>query len=61
MIENLPSGLFKLQFLRGLNLNYNYIDFLPSELFNLKVNNLGLKSNLFTTLPAKFYDIIDTL
>ncbi|CAD8095569.1 unnamed protein product [Paramecium primaurelia] len=60
-IKQLPSSLFKLRTLRELNLNNNNIEYLPSELFQLKLTYLGLRSNLFTTIPAKFEEILESL
>ncbi|CAD8192380.1 unnamed protein product [Paramecium octaurelia] len=60
-IKQLPSSLFKLNALRELNLNNNNIEYLPQELFDLKLTYLGLRSNLFTTIPAKFNEILESL
>ncbi|CAD8113689.1 unnamed protein product [Paramecium sonneborni] len=60
-IKQLPSCLFKLNTLRELNLNNNIIEYIPSELFDLQLTFLGLRSNVFTTIPARFNDILESL
>ncbi|CAD8206714.1 unnamed protein product [Paramecium pentaurelia] len=60
-IKQLPSSLFKLNTLKELNLNNNNIEYLPSELFDLKLIYLGLRSNMFTTIPARFNEILESL